>query len=657
MKHGLVVALGSALAVVGAASPAHAQPLERSRSSPIVFEVGGVTAQYQGTYEVVSPAPPVTTFEDAADAATFEFPYRRGHLRAVEVADVGSSAATFDALTAIFDAGAPGSIPAPSASGCAIPFSSSCRTVFTTVQAPDADGLAVRPARVFFDTANQAAIKPLLAPTLADADVAVLIERVLAGTPDGLGGYVPGLGGIDRSTMAVIPHSNFIPQIAGEDRPTMIYVGALDGMLHAICAEVRGPCLAQGQELWAFIPRTQLGRLRFNTQRVDGTIRVADAFGDFDPTDSQVIGQYRTILTFQTGSGDPATAGEEPAILAVDISNPADPIVLWERTTPAAPDPVDLGVGLGIAMGVARIGSQIRNLTVAQTNNGGSSGQSGFYVIAMDTITGERIWRAQELHPAPRSGLNPPVPDSGIPGGPALFDVDRDGLISNVAVASLYGDLWMYDADGTNPYGTRPIFRFSTDLHPIGAAPAIYFDQTTGRYTAVVVSGSYADPTAATWVSTTADQFAVGVVVDPAAASVPMDELAGSDFGADRAFALNLGSGSLVSAQAVVAGNELFIVADKTDVNLISYGDVPDTGTITRVGLTDRTQKGSLITITGGASSLATSAPGVLNVGSAGGAMAVDVGATGGGGAFEDGGQVIERPSEENNARRLWMNG
>jgi hypothetical protein len=657
MKHGLVM-VGSALAFLGAAaSPGQAQPLERSRSSPIVFEVGGVEAQYQGTYEVVTPAPPVTTFEDAADAATFEFPHRRGHLRAVDVADVGSSAATFDALTAIFDAGAPGSIPTPSASGCGITFSSTCRTVFTTVDAPDADGLAVRPARVFFDTTNQAAIKPLLAPTLADADVAVLIDRVLAGTPDGLGGYIPGLGGIDRSTMAVIPHSNFIPQIAGEDRPTMVYVGALDGMLHAICAEVRGPCLAQGQELWAFIPRTQLGRLRFNTQRIDGTIRVADAFGDFDPADGVVIGQFRTILTFQTGSGDAATDGDEPAILAVDVSNPADPIILWERTTPASPAAVDLGVGLGLAMGVARFGSQIVNLTVAQTNNGGSSPQSGFYLLAINTINGEKLWWKQQVHPAPRSGINPAVPDTGIPGGAALFDVDRDGLISNVAVASLYGDLWMYEADGSDLYGGEPIFRFSTDLHPIGAAPAIYFDQTTGRYTAVVVSGSYADPVAATWVSTSADQFAVGVVVDPAATNVPMDELAGSDFGADRAFALNLGSGSLVTAQAVVSGNELFIVADKTDVNLITYGDVPDTGTITRVGLTDRTQKGSLITITGGASSLATSAAGVLNVGSAGGAMTVDVGATGGGGAFEEGGQPIERPSEDNNARRLWMNG
>jgi len=660
MKNGLGVAVGSGLVLVGLAvapATARAQLREVSRSSPIVATVGGVEAQYQGSYEVVTPVPPVPTFTVAGDAATFEFPYTRGHLRAVATADITSTTTRFQDLVAIFDADGAGQIPTPNVAGCATTFSATCRTVFTTVDAPDADGLARRPDRVFFNTANLGALKPLLAPTLADADVAVLMDRVLAGVPTGTGTYVPRLGGIDRSTMAIVEPSPFIPQIAGVDRPTMIYVGALDGMVHAICANVLGPCLAAGQELWAFIPRTQLGALPLNKQRIDGSIKVADAFDDFDLVDPAVVRQYHTVLTVQTGSGDPALPGREPSILAIDVSNPADPIVLWERSTPASPDTVDQGVGIGLAMGPARVGTQIRNLTFAQTNNGGSSAASGYYLGAIDTSTGELVWAYRHTYPAPRNPANLPVPDSGIPGGPAIFDVAQDGLVSNVAVSSLYGDLWMFESDGGTPFADDPIFRFSADFQPVGAAPTVYFDQSTARFNAVVVSGSYVDPVAATWVQSAVAHFAVGVVIDPAITNVPMDEVTSGDYGGDRAFVITLATGSTVTAQAVVAGNELFIVADKTDVNLATYGEVPDTGSIQRYALSDGAAKGSLVTISGGASSVDATATGVVHVGDGAGAMKVDVGTTGGGGAFDALGKAVERGDTDNNARLLWLNG
>jgi hypothetical protein len=658
MKHrGVLVAGGFALLALQAFAPAsaRAQPLrEVSRSSPIVATLdGGEEIQYQGSYE--TPLPPVTTFNGAADAATFVFPAVLGHVRAVRTADITTAEVAFKDLVAVFDTGnpLPTSLipPVPGGGVCATPFGDTCRTVFTTVAAPDAAGLASRPPRVPFDASNDAALQPLLAPALSIAETDSLIGLVLQGVPDGAG-RVSRLGGIDRSTVALIEKSPFIPQIAGVDRPAMIYVGALDGMLHAICAEVRGPCTAAGRELWAFIPRTQLGALHTNTQRIDGSVKVADVFDDFDPIDG--VREFRTVLTLQTGSGDPATTNGEPSVVAIDISNPADPIVLWERTAPAAPPAIAQGVGLTLAMAPVRVGGVARNFTFVQTNNGGSGG-SGFYLGAIDTVSGAEAWAfTGGIYPAPRSGANPPVPDTGIPGGAAALSIDQSGFATHVMAASLYGDLWVFDAaTGVNPNTNKPLFRFSSDFHPIGAPPTVYADLATSRMYAVVVSGGYADPVATTWVQPTDSQFVVSVAVDAPPASTPFDETgAASD---ERPIAFALPAGQRVTGQAIVAGNDLFVASDSTDANLASFGQTPGTGTLTRFSLTTRAVLGTGTGIAGGGSSVDVSRTGMVAVGSGGGAMKFDASSAAGG--FDAGGVAIEESGEDTNKRLLWLHG
>ncbi|HWM85609.1 MAG TPA: hypothetical protein VNO33_07220, partial [Kofleriaceae bacterium] len=99
---GLVVASGAVLMVFAPA--ARAQTIrEVSRSSPIVATVGGVEAQYQGSVEVVTPAPAVTTFTGPADATTFQFPHTLGHLRAVDIDDIPTTPTPFELLPRSFD--------------------------------------------------------------------------------------------------------------------------------------------------------------------------------------------------------------------------------------------------------------------------------------------------------------------------------------------------------------------------------------------------------------------------------------------------------------------------------------------------------------------------------------------------------------------------
>ena len=131
------------------------------------------------------------------------------------------------------------------------------------------------------------------------ADQATLIQRVLAGDDSAIVGISsPALGGVDRSTVAVIPSSTLV----NGTRQTMAYFGATDGMLHAVCVSVGGNCDVIGRELWAYLPRTELGLVRYNKARIDGSPRVMDVFGDF--TGTGAAKRWRTVLVFQTGTGD-----------------------------------------------------------------------------------------------------------------------------------------------------------------------------------------------------------------------------------------------------------------------------------------------------------------------------------------------------------------
>ncbi len=129
------------------------------------------------------------------------------------------------------------------------------------------------------------------------------------------------------------------------DRLRMVYVGANDGMLHAfvIGVKVGGVWKTKpsedsrvGQELWAYIPSSVLPRLQ-DLARKNYYARVGDANCEhlamvdlsprawevyFDPTGGSAP-EWRTVLLGgQRGGGD--------VYFAVDITDPRNPVVLWE---------------------------------------------------------------------------------------------------------------------------------------------------------------------------------------------------------------------------------------------------------------------------------------------------------------------------------------
>jgi hypothetical protein len=538
-----------------------------SRSAPTVAQVNGTTVVFQGSFDNRNPRPRIPVFQGASDTRFF-FPYTAGHMRAIEVSPLGVATVALDASTGI---------PPVSPTGCTSWFGTGCRTIFTHT------ATTANPARVYLktDAATAAALQPLMLPTMTATDTAALITRVLAGRPHPTGGFTAELGGIDRSTVAVIGTSPLIQTL----RPQMAYVGALDGMLHAFCAEVAGACTALGKELWAFLPRVQLGLLRNNRQRIEGSPKVFDVFGG-----TGADRKWRTVLTFQTGFQDTSDPLSSGAVYALDITDPADPKIMWEKLT--------RGVGMTLSAGPVKTTTGTRTLVFVQT--GLASGGPGTDVLALDAMTGNPVWTWTYLYPAPRNPLNPPVLASAVPGGASAIDLVGGYSLTHVVVPTLYGDLFVLDATtGANVYGSVPLFSFSTDFHPVGAPLAVYRDSSTGDFRAIVVSGGYVD-TPLTWSPTSESQYVVSVSLKTPQALAPLDESTVVSKG--LGYVTTLPPGQRAFAQAVISGNELFVVTDPDDVNAATYGTAATSGTLLRYSLSGLALKGTQALETGAAS-------------------------------------------------------
>lgn len=570
---------------------------EISRSSPVVALLNGSPYLVQGTFEALTGTR--TEIILPADIATFSFPYIKGHMRARLASTVSTTATSFASGTIYFDAGATGKIP-PRASDCTT-FNGSCRHVFTNTNTAATNGTTWRPTVTLLNDANASEIGALIAPAatvtgITAANWLTIVQKVLDAK----------LGGVDRSTVAVIEPSAFA---GASTRPTIAYFGATDGMLHAVCASTGGQtasaptgsiCPELGTELWAFMPRVQLPLIRTNTARVDGSVRVADVFGDFTNNPATGTKTWRTILTFQTGFA----VGSTPAVYSLDITDPANPVLLWEHTPPTTPTATELGTGLTLAMASPYISGVLTNLAVAQTSNGGTGG-TGVVAVALKQETGDEYWKFGHVYTSPPRGVTGDLPMAvnGIPGGAVGVDVFDLGFVSDFVMGDLYGNLWRLNAiDGTSRNGTNtPLFSFSTNKHPIGVPPAIY--RSGGTLYAAFASGGYADPISTSWASTT--QYLIAAKL-ASTASTSVDETTGASSTGPIGVNVTLTSGDRGFSQAIVVGTQLFVTSDSSDINLASYGtSTTSTGRLYTVDVLSGTSTTTVITA--GATTLANS--------------------------------------------------
>ncbi|MFQ5543046.1 MAG: hypothetical protein ACE5FY_01690 [Nitrospiria bacterium] len=265
------------------------------------------------------------------------------------------------------------------------------------------------------------------------------------------------LGGIEHSSPVIIGPSS----LSNDTRPNMAYVGSINGMLHAFKAGVKnatspsnpGELFDAGEEVWAYIPSSQLPRLRyFRNPNAISTYPAIDAPLTFsevpDPNHSN---QYITVLLATTGIGT-------DSLFALDVTDPLSlplqPKLLWERSgVDIATSQVIMGSGSKVAIGkVVNLSGQREYrayITTAlqkgkvpcQDSQGTPLGNGslcgGIQIFAFDLITGEQKWRFERVY---SSNLN------NIPGSLALIDPDQNGDEDHVVIGDMEGNTWLLPA-------------------------------------------------------------------------------------------------------------------------------------------------------------------------------------------------------------------
>jgi hypothetical protein len=638
--------------------------VEIARSSPIVATVDGNVNVYQGTYAHYDPVPSIPKATTSSSLARFTFPYITGHLRAIPIGNYAqctaagcttsnSTRTAISGLGSLFDAA--NGIPTATPAGCGTKFNGSCRTVFTTLQS------GTLPPMVDFTTSNVSTtttnaatnLGVTLASNLTVAERQTLISRVLAGRQDVNGNWVSKLGGVDRSTPAVIEPS----PIAGSlGRPTMIYFGATDGMMHAVCASTGGGCDQVGRELWAYIPRTILPDLRQSTARVDGSPHVIDGYGDFDNNGTNA---WHTILIFHTGTGRMTANNVVPAVYAIDVTAPNNPKVLWEYsvTNVGARQTYDMGLGINIVAGTITVSNVNKTVAYVQTNNGGTGGAASV-ITAINVETGAEMWQFADLYPtsggkSARNTSHEAAPSSGIPGGAVPVDTNGDNKYDKIVYGTLYGDVFVRDAGtGANQNGAvsgvdQPLLRISTDYHPIGVPPAVYKQGAT--FYAAFATGGYADTQATLWRGENESTVPLQMVF-----SVSMSYTGATINETNTTYVpvrFDMGAGEGGFAQVLVVGGELFAVSDNTNVNLYDFGiSNSPTGHVYRYnfGATTPAQE-STVVVASGAGSLFNNGTSLINsTGKYGERVSVD--------ALSTTGTAIDALTTTNQLKRaLWL--
>jgi type IV pilus assembly protein PilY1 len=120
------------------------------------------------------------------------------------------------------------------------------------------------------------------------------------------------------------------PEVA--TRPTVVYVGTNDGVLHAFLADAwtdpsSGDDLPAGHELWGFIPPMLLPKLDAASSShqimLDGTAVARDVYFGRTPGAAPSADTYHTVLVMGYRGGD---AG----YFALDITDPLNPSFLWQ---------------------------------------------------------------------------------------------------------------------------------------------------------------------------------------------------------------------------------------------------------------------------------------------------------------------------------------
>ena len=209
-------------------------------------------------------------------------------------------------------------------------------------------------------------------------------------------------------------------------RTKVIYVGANDGMLHAINA-------ATGAEMFAYVPSavypalSQLTDLNYNhLYSVDGSPTVGDVFYG---------GAWHSLLVAGMRTG-------AKGLYALDVTTPgnfaeanAASIVRWEFTDP------DMGYVFGQPLLVKTNNGRWSVVVSGGYNTGNANGHAFLFVIDAETGALIRKIDTGAGTAASPNGLSPA----------AAIDVNGDAVADSIYAGDLNGNLWKFDLSAAAP--------------------------------------------------------------------------------------------------------------------------------------------------------------------------------------------------------------
>ena len=218
--------------------------------------------------------------------------------------------------------------------------------------------------------------------------------------------------------------------------PDLVFFATNAGLLHAIDA-------ASGRERWAFIPARLLPRLALlldnppapggRSHGLDGGLRLAWPAAPGAPR--------AVLLAAMRRGGD--------GLLALDVSEPDSPRLLWELDAASAGFPA-LGESWSLPVAARlRVGGTIRDVAVFGGGHdasqdlpepGPSPRGNALYIV--DLLTGELLASAGA---GPEHALVLPAMRYAIPAAPRVVDLDQDGLADRIYAGDTGGQLWRFD--------------------------------------------------------------------------------------------------------------------------------------------------------------------------------------------------------------------
>jgi type IV pilus assembly protein PilY1 len=259
-------------------------------------------------------------------------------------------------------------------------------------------------------------------------------------------------------------------------RPSTVYFGANDGMLHAINA-VEGSADI-GKERWAFIPSAVLKNLPKLADRnydsnhlnyVNGDVVIADVCKASNCTAASTsAGDWATILVGGLNGGG-------KGYYALDITDPTNPILLWEfgtskdYATDLSFDP-HMGLSFGNPIITKKSNGQWVVLFTSGYNNTTTasdvdSGKGFLYVV--DAYTGQKLSKiatGEGSHSDP-SGLSKITA--------YVDDVEVNNTAGKVYGGDLKGNLWRFDINAEDKFLFAQLTDANGASQPITSAPEL----------------------------------------------------------------------------------------------------------------------------------------------------------------------------------------